>query len=49
MPQQVINTDNKWGGGVKKTEYGANLEFRNRIKEKIDWYTEDYMDGLLEI
>ena len=38
--QQVINTVNKWGGDSKKTEYGANLEFRNCTKEIFDWDTE---------
>ena len=36
------------GGGGKKTEYGANLELSNCTREKSDWYTEDYLDGLLE-
>ena len=33
MPQQVINTVNKCGGKPKKTEYGANLEFRNHTRD----------------
>ena len=36
------------GGESKKTEYGENLEFRNRTREKFDWYSEYEPDGLLE-
>ena len=36
------------GREYKKTEYEANLEFRNRTKETIDWDNEDEQDGLIE-
>ena len=49
MPQRVINTINKWGGNNNKTEYRANLEFRNGTKDKFEWDTEDDLDGLIEI
>ena len=47
MSQQVINAVNRWGVKSKKTEYGTNLEFRNRTREKIDWEAEDDIYGLL--
>ena len=36
------------GGKSKKSEYGANLEFRNFTKELFDWDTEDDLDGLID-
>ena len=34
--------------GYNKTEYGDNLEFRNRTKEFFEWETEYDLDGLME-
>ena len=35
-------------GESKKTEYGANLDFRKCTKEIFYWVTEDDLDGLIE-
>ena len=42
------NTLNKWENKSKKTEYGANLGFRDRTKEIFYWDTEDGPIGLID-
>ena len=47
MPQQVINTANKWWRKYKKIEFGTiwNLGIALNC---FDWDTEDDIDGLIE-
>ena len=48
MLQHFINRVIKWRENSRETEYGPNLEFRNRTKEKLDQDIKYDLDGLLE-
>ena len=47
--KQVINTVKKWGLNTNKKKYGANLEFRNHIRENFEWDTDYDLDGLIDM
>ena len=43
----MVNKIDKWGKTTKDIVYGKCLIFRNRNKEKYEWYIEDYLDDLI--
>ena len=48
MPDSVIKTVNKWGRKSKLEQYGANIAFKNRNKQRYNWDYKADINKLIE-